>query len=75
MAICRALVTEPAILLADEPTGNLDPESKERVLDILFACVRRTGATLVAVTHDHDVLPRFDRVVDFKSFHVGGTAA
>ncbi len=75
VAICRALVTEPAILLADEPTGNLDPESKERVLDILFACVRRTGATLVAVTHDHDVLPRFDRVVDFKSFHVGGTAA
>ena len=75
VAICRALVTEPAILLADEPTGNLDPESKERVLDILFACARRTGATLVAVTHDHDVLPRFDRVVDFKSFHVGGTAA
>ncbi len=75
VAICRALVTEPAILLADEPTGNLDPESKERVLDILFACARRTGATLVAVTHDHDVLPRFDRVVDFKSFHPGGTAA
>jgi putative ABC transport system ATP-binding protein len=73
VAICRALVTEPTILLADEPTGNLDRESKERVLDILFACARRTGATLVAVTHDHDVLPRFDRVVDFKSFHVGGT--
>ena len=75
VAICRALVTEPAILLADEPTGNLDPESKERVLDILFACAGRTGATLVAVTHDHDVLPRFDRVVDFKSFHLKGTSA
>ncbi len=75
VAICRALVTEPAILLADEPTGNLDPESKERVLDILFACAGRTGATLVAVTHDHDVLPRFERVVDFKSFHLGGTPA
>ncbi len=75
VAICRALVTEPAILLADEPTGNLDPESKERVLDILFACAGRTGATLVAVTHDHDVLPRFERVVDFKSFHVGATPA
>jgi len=73
-AVCRALVTEPALLLADEPTGNLDPANKERVLDSLFECVAETGTTLVAVTHDHDVLKRFSRVIDSKSFAAGGAA-
>jgi putative ABC transport system ATP-binding protein len=68
-AVCRAVLTEPPLLLADEPTGNLDPENKERVLDILFDYVERSGATFVAATHDHDVLSRFGRVVDFKGFH------
>jgi ABC-type lipoprotein export system ATPase subunit len=67
-AVCRALVTGPALLLADEPTGNLDPANKERVLDSLFDCVAETGTTLVAVTHDHDVLKRFSRVIDSKAF-------
>ena len=69
VAICRALATEPTLLLADEPTGNLDPDNKDRVLDSLFFSARRTGATLIAVTHDHDLLPRFDRVIDFRDFH------
>ncbi len=69
VAICRAVVTEPGLLLADEPTGNLDPANKDNVLDILFDYVSRSGATLVAVTHDHDVLNRFERVVDFKQFY------
>ena len=69
VAICRAVVTEPGLLLADEPTGNLDPANKDKVLDILFDYVSRSGATLVAVTHDHDVLSRFERVVDFKQFY------
>jgi ABC-type lipoprotein export system ATPase subunit len=68
-AVCRALVTEPALLLADEPTGNLDPGNKDRVLDILFDYAARTGATLVTVTHDHDLLDRFARVIDFRQFH------
>ena len=72
VAICRALATEPSLLLADEPTGNLDPDNKGRVLDSLFFSARRTGATLIAVTHDHDVLPRFDRVLDFRDFHEVG---
>ena len=67
-AVCRALVTEPWLLLADEPTGNLDPANKGRVLDILFDYVREAGATLLAVTHDHDLLGRFARVIDFKTF-------
>ena len=73
VAVCRAIVTEPALLLADEPTGNLDPANKDKVLDILFAYQNETGSTLVAVTHDHDVLHRFDRVVDLKEFYVTGS--
>ena len=69
VAVCRALVVEPPLLLADEPTGNLDPLNKDRVLDILFDYARRNAATLVAVTHDHDLLDRFDRVIDFKDFY------
>lgn len=69
VAICRALVTEPELILADEPTGNLDPTNKDRVLDILFDYADERGTTLVAVTHDHDLLPRFERIVDFKEFY------
>jgi ABC-type lipoprotein export system ATPase subunit len=63
VAICRALLADPELVLADEPTGNLDPENRELVLDILFRHAR--NATLVTVTHDHTVLDRFDRVIDF----------
>jgi ABC-type lipoprotein export system ATPase subunit len=64
VALCRALLADPQLVLADEPTGNLDPENKELVLDILFRYSR--DATLVTVTHDHTVLDRFDRVIDFQ---------
>ena len=68
VAVCRAVLPEPGLLLADEPTGNLDPANKGRVLDILFGFAARTGTTLLTVTHDHDLLDRFDRVVDFRDF-------
>jgi putative ABC transport system ATP-binding protein len=68
VAICRALLPGPALILADEATGNLDPRNKGRILDLLFETVEAHGATLVAVTHDHDLLPRFTRVVDFADF-------
>lgn len=68
VAICRAMLTEPCLILADEATGNLDPVNKEHILDLLFASAAVRQATLVAVTHDHDLLPRFDRVVDFADF-------
>ncbi len=68
VAICRALVTQPPLLLADEPTGNLDPENTERVLEILFDVVRENGTTLVSVTHEREHLDRFDRVVDFSEY-------
>jgi len=74
VAICRAVLPQPRLLLADEPTGNLDPANKDTVLDILFEYARDTETTMVAVTHDHEILGRFDRVIDFKSFG-GGEAA
>ena len=64
-AVCRALISKPNLLLADEPTGNLDPENKTNVLDLLLEMAREQNATLVTVTHDHDLATRFDRVIDF----------
>lgn len=69
VSVCRALLAQPGLILADEPTGNLDPTNKDRVLDILMEYVDRHEATLVTVTHDHDLLPRFERVVDFRQFY------
>jgi putative ABC transport system ATP-binding protein len=66
-AVCRALLPEPALILADEATGNLDPANKAHILDLLFLAAERGKSSLLAVTHDHDLLPRFDRVVDFLS--------
>ena len=66
VAVCRAVLTEPALLMADEPTGNLDPLNKGRVLDILFDYAEASGTTLLTVTHDHALLERFERVVDFQ---------
>lgn len=68
VAICRALLTKPALILADEATGNLDPENKQHIIDLLFEVVDQHNTTLVAVTHDHDLLDRFDRVVNFQDF-------
>ena len=68
VAICRALLPRPEMILADEPTGNLDPDNKRRIIDILFGQSMRTKATLVVVTHDHSLLDGFDRVIDFEQF-------
>ena len=68
VAIARALVNEPKVLLADEPTGNLDPENKIHIKDILFNAVERFDATLITVTHDYEMLDGFDKIIDFKSY-------
>ncbi len=73
VAVCRALVTSPRLILADEPTGNLDPGTTERVVDILLEQAERSGATLVTATHNHVLLPRFDDVVDLAE--LGATSA
>jgi putative ABC transport system ATP-binding protein len=69
VAICRALLNKPSIILADEPTGNLDPKNKNHIIDILFEYVNNYGSTLITVTHDHDLLKGFDKVIDFQNFN------
>jgi len=64
VAACRALLLDPPLVLADEPTGNLDPLNKQAVLDSLIALCRREQRMLLTVTHDHSLLPSFDRVLD-----------
>jgi putative ABC transport system ATP-binding protein len=61
VALARAFVPRPALLLADEPTGNLDRETGERVMELLFALQREQGTTLVLVTHDQQLAARCQR--------------
>jgi ABC-type lipoprotein export system ATPase subunit len=63
VAIARALANDPAILLADEPTGSLDSAAGARILDLLEQLRRERGLTIVMVTHDMDVASRADRIV------------
>lgn len=73
-AICRAMLPKPKLILADEATGNLDPNNKTKILDALFRSTEKNGATLIAVTHDHELLSRFDRVIDFKDYCLSNVA-
>jgi putative ABC transport system ATP-binding protein len=75
VAVCRALLTAPQLILADEPTGNLDPENTARVVDILLDQAARSGATLLIATHNHSLLDRFDRVVDLTELAAAADSA
>ncbi len=67
VAFCRALANAPKLLLADEPTGNLDPETSERVFGVLMDVVRETGLGALIATHNHDLARRLDRVVRLEA--------
>ena len=66
VAVCRALVTQPMVIFGDEPTGNLDPVNRDIVMDILSEYSESSKAPLVIVTHDHELLDRFDRTMDIR---------
>ncbi|MFN7940428.1 MAG: ABC transporter ATP-binding protein [Thermoanaerobaculia bacterium] len=66
VALCRALLLEPALLLADEPTGNLDPRAGEQVFDLLRDLQRRHGTTAVVVTHNPILAARCDRMMGLE---------
>ncbi|HEV2602933.1 MAG TPA: ABC transporter ATP-binding protein [Microvirga sp.] len=75
VAIARAVAPNPAILVADEPTGNLDENTGESIVDLLFALKRDRGSTLVLVTHDLGLARRCDRMVRLRSGRVEADAA
>jgi len=68
--MCRAMLSRPALVLADEPTGNLDETNKQTVVDLLIKQAREHESTLLMVTHDKSLLGSFDRVIDFA--HLNG---
>jgi len=72
VALARAFAAEPSLLLADEPTGNLDHATGEAVMDLLFALRERTGATLMLITHDPRLAARCDRQVHMIDGQVAG---
>ena len=72
VALARAFVAEPDILLADEPTGNLDQATGESVMDVLFDMHRRIGTTLILVTHEGRVADRCERVLSIADGLVAG---
>jgi putative ABC transport system ATP-binding protein len=73
VAIARAFVTRPDVLFADEPTGNLDAATGERIMELLFGLNAETGATLVLVTHDQALAARCGRVIRLDAGRVVGT--
>jgi putative ABC transport system ATP-binding protein len=75
VALARALAPDPAILVADEPTGNLDEATGKQIVDLLFTKHAERGMTLVLVTHDASLARRCDRVVRLRSGHIDGPAS
>jgi putative ABC transport system ATP-binding protein len=73
VAIARALVNQPAILLADEPTGNLDTENSNAVLDILRDLNKRTGQTILMITHNPEAAAFADRTVTMRDGRIEGS--
>ncbi len=63
VAFCRSLANAPALMLADEPTGNLDPGTSDTVFDVLMELVRETGLSALIATHNHELAARMDRVL------------
>jgi len=64
VAICRALAAQPSLIIADEPTGNLDRGNALAVTDLICSLAEQHGATLLMVTHEHAILDRFERSID-----------
>ena len=73
VAIARALINEPAIIMADEPTGNLDTQSGSEILELLLALNRDRGTTLIIVTHDPDIAAHSQRIIRIRDGVVEGT--
>ena len=70
VAIARALINKPKIILADEPTGNLDSANSESMIDLLFEYTKKSYTSLVMVTHDNSIAKRCDRIIEIRDGHI-----
>ena len=70
VAIARALINKPKIILADEPTGNLDSVNSESMIDLLFEYTKKSYTSLVMVTHDNSISKRCDRIIEIRDGHI-----
>jgi len=75
VALARALAPNPTILLADEPTGNLDESTGQQIIELLFTSHQERGTTLVLVTHDPALAQRCHRIVRLRSGRIAGATA
>jgi len=69
-AIARALVTNPACLLADEPTGNLDESTAKSVIDLMLKLSKQENNGMIVVTHDHDIAKQMDKIYELTGGHL-----
>ncbi len=74
VALARALIARPSLLIADEPTGNLDEATGKAIMELMFELPRKRGATLVVVTHDPALAARCDRVIRMRSGRIEGSS-
>jgi len=74
VAIARAFAANPELLFADEPTGNLDQQTGQRIIELMFELNKESGTTLVLVTHDHALADRCDRILELRDGHLTGEA-
>jgi lipoprotein-releasing system ATP-binding protein len=66
VAIARAMINDPAIIMGDEPTGNLDKANSQRIFEIFMQLARKSNQTIITVTHDPDFAANCDRVIEMQ---------
>jgi len=71
VAVCRGLINSPELILADEPTGNLDPENQDLIVSLILEESERIGATVLMITHEKSLCSRFERTVDVLAIREG----
>tara|TARA_R110000850_G_scaffold8950_16_gene32974 strand:+ start:427 stop:1095 length:669 start_codon:yes stop_codon:yes gene_type:complete len=72
VAVCRGLIASPSLILADEPTGNLDPENQDKIVSLLLEEASQINATVLMITHEPELCSRFSQTIDLRDLREGG---